>query len=175
MMKKIIGVFLIICVLIIFGVIFMFSAQNASESGSVSRQTTKSIGRKLKEWPVFKEIKNKVNVMEANYFVRKFAHFSLYMMVGVLMTCVLLVLRTTEKHCAIISLGIGVVYAILDEFHQWFVPGREARVTDVMIDAFGVIVGICIIFVCRKIIQMIKIRIKTFKNFFEKRYKENLH
>jgi VanZ family protein len=38
----------------------------------------------------------------------------------------------------------ATVYAATDEFHQLFVPGRTARVTDVMIDAAGAAAGIAI-------------------------------
>ena len=32
-------------------------------------------------------------------------------------------------------LGFGVLYGILDELHQWFVPGRHASVKDAAVDA----------------------------------------
>jgi VanZ family protein len=40
------------------------------------------------------------------------------------------------------SLLVAVAYAATDEFHQSFVPGRHARVTDVLIDAAGVATGL---------------------------------
>lgn len=36
-----------------------------------------------------------------------------------------------------LALGLTVLYAISDEFHQSFVPGRNGRVTDVLVDAAG--------------------------------------
>jgi VanZ family protein len=42
---------------------------------------------------------------------------------------------------AIITLLIAVAYAGLDEWHQSFVPLREARVRDVAIDAFGALLA----------------------------------
>jgi VanZ family protein len=38
---------------------------------------------------------------------------------------------------ALLTLLIAVAYAALDEFHQMFVPGREASPRDVAIDALG--------------------------------------
>ncbi len=35
------------------------------------------------------------------------------------------------------SLAAAVLFAVTDEIHQSFVPGREATVRDVVIDAFG--------------------------------------
>ena len=37
-----------------------------------------------------------------------------------------------------------LAYAATDEFHQTFVPGRTARVTDVLIDAAGAAAGIAL-------------------------------
>ena len=35
----------------------------------------------------------------------------------------------------------GVAYAMTDEIHQLFVPGRSCQVTDVLIDSAGVLFG----------------------------------
>lgn len=43
---------------------------------------------------------------------------------------------------AIISLIIGILYAITDELHQFFIPGRGPLVSDVILDGIGVLVGI---------------------------------
>ena len=37
------------------------------------------------------------------------------------------------------------IYAMSDEFHQYFIPGRAALVTDVMIDSIGGLFGMMII------------------------------
>jgi len=37
---------------------------------------------------------------------------------------------------------LAVLYSATDEFHQSFVPGRNAALTDVGIDAFGAAVGL---------------------------------
>ena len=42
----------------------------------------------------------------------------------------------------IFSLMFCILYAISDELHQLFVPGRGAQVKDVLIDSFGSFVGI---------------------------------
>ena len=35
------------------------------------------------------------------------------------------------------SFGLAVVYALSDEYHQTFVPGRSGRLFDVMVDSAG--------------------------------------
>jgi VanZ family protein len=42
------------------------------------------------------------------------------------------------------SLLFATLYAATDEFHQSFTPGRNARVTDAMIDSAGVAIGVAI-------------------------------
>ena len=39
---------------------------------------------------------------------------------------------------AMVAGGISVGYGVLDEWHQSFVPGRYASMTDVLLDALGV-------------------------------------
>jgi VanZ family protein len=40
------------------------------------------------------------------------------------------------------AFAAGVAYAASDELHQYFVPGRQGTVLDVLIDAVGVGVGV---------------------------------
>ena len=37
---------------------------------------------------------------------------------------------------------LAVAYAAIDEFHQSYTPGRNPRMTDVMIDSFGAAIGV---------------------------------
>ena len=51
---------------------------------------------------------------------------------------------------------LGVLYAASDEFHQLFVPGRAGRVSDVLIDSSGVLLGIAIVSLFMHIKQFLK-------------------
>lgn len=46
-----------------------------------------------------------------------------------------------KKLVYIIALLFGVLYAVIDEYHQTFVIGRQGAVIDVLIDGLGVILG----------------------------------
>ena len=50
----------------------------------------------------------------------------------------------TKKQQTFGSLLFGVFYAATDEVHQYFVPGRSARLFDVGLDTIGVLTGIYI-------------------------------
>ena len=66
--------------------------------------------------------------------LRKLAHAAEFAILGALLV------RATGR--AGIAFGLGVLYAVGDEVHQTFVPGRAGAPLDVAIDAIGVAVGI---------------------------------
>ncbi len=41
-----------------------------------------------------------------------------------------------------LALGLCILYALSDEYHQSFVPGRSSRLTDVGIDTTGSLIGL---------------------------------
>ncbi len=73
-----------------------------------------------------------------HHVIRKSAHFTEYFILSLL---VLHALRAGTRdfglRWALIVIFIVAGYAALDEFHQSFVPGRGAAVTDVMLDTAG--------------------------------------
>ncbi len=86
-----------------------------------------------------------------HFLTRKAAHFTEYAILAYLAARALstsprLVLR---RHWFLISLAFVIAYALLDEFHQSFVPSRTASVFDSMIDTVGGLVAL-IVFRFRK-------------------------
>ena len=80
------------------------------------------------------------------FAVRKGAHFTEYLILGAV-----LVPAVKEWKVApglLMSGGapaawlIGTAYAVTDEFHQSFVPGRSCELRDVVIDSCGVLTGV---------------------------------
>ena len=63
--------------------------------------------------------------------------------------------KSRMKQKILYSIAIGGGYAITDELHQFFVSGRSAQVLDVVIDTSGVIVGVLIYLVLRKLIKLV--------------------
>jgi VanZ family protein len=66
--------------------------------------------------------------------LRKIAHAAEYAILGALL------LRALGRELP--AFALGAAYAISDEVHQHFVPGRRGAPLDVLIDAVGVGVGI---------------------------------
>jgi VanZ family protein len=48
----------------------------------------------------------------------------------------------SKKRIYIFSIIFSTFYALLDEIHQYFVPGRHFAITDLLIDFVGVIAGL---------------------------------
>jgi VanZ family protein len=66
--------------------------------------------------------------------LRKLAHAGEFAVLGALL------LRALRDERA--ALAAGIAYAISDEVHQHFVPGRVGSPVDVLIDSAGVAVGV---------------------------------
>jgi len=86
-----------------------------------------------------------LNPRELNHAVRKYAHFSIYFVLGILVARILTKLGVRGFRCAAFALLICVLFATSDELHQLFVVGRGAQVTDVFIDSAGAAIGIALL------------------------------
>ena len=58
-----------------------------------------------------------------------------------------------RKKAVLIAQLISTGYASTDEIHQLFVPGREGKVFDVMIDSCGAFCGIMVSMLTQKLIE----------------------
>jgi VanZ family protein len=72
-----------------------------------------------------------------SFFVRKLAHFSLFFLLEILIYNLL----NNIKYKGCVSIFIVSIYAICDEIHQYFVPGRSCEIRDMIIDISGCIVA----------------------------------
>lgn len=130
-MKKIINIILMLTWMIL---IFTMSSFDATESGEQSNFIVNIIVNVL----------NISNLNILSLIIRKLAHFTEYFILGML--AYNLIHNCNKK--VYIAIIICVLYAISDEFHQWFVPGRSCQLLDILIDSMGATLGI---FLCKKI------------------------
>lgn len=139
--KKII---LLILIVIWMGSIFIFSNQRGEKSSNTSGGTINFI---LKKLPFVKDLNEQdfSDLAEKLQLpVRKLAHFTMYAIGGVLFYMLFNEYNLEDKNKLIYSFCLCLTYAILDEVHQCFVPGRSAQITDVLIDSVGSILAIII-------------------------------
>ncbi len=125
--------------------IFSMSAENSEESGKTSGKVVDKIAGIIV--PGYKEMTDaeKENVRDSlSLPIRKLAHFTEYAVFGTLLSgAVTLTGRkiSLSPLKAAFSLAGGWLYALTDEFHQSFVPGRGPALKDVLIDGAGATCG----------------------------------
>lgn len=122
-------------------VIFGLSAQVRDKSDRLSSGITKVVVDTAKKVSPEK----KLNFNKVNHIIRKNAHFFAYLVLGMLLMVAAMCSGIKGYRAVTWALFICVVYAISDEIHQAFVPGRGPGVKDVIIDSAGAIVGIIIL------------------------------
>lgn len=128
-------------------VIFLFSCENASDSSETSGNTIRFFLDIF--YPDFKELAEsaQMEIVESfQHIVRKFAHFTAYAILGVLTLLSVVTYKNLPiKFRSGTSLVICLLYAISDEIHQLFVPGRSGQITDVFVDFSGAFTGVIIL------------------------------
>lgn len=137
--KKISTVLLIFEILILIG-IFCFSAQTGEESGNISQNFTEKFLN-------FFGLRD-VNVNHTEHVLRKGAHVLEYALLGAAVCALMFYIPKFSDSFylpTICAWGFSVFYAITDEFHQSFVPGRGPSVQDVVWDGIGALIGILIV------------------------------
>lgn len=117
------------------GVIFMFSNEIADSSSERSGVIVEVISRSV-SWS--QDI--------LTFLTRKAAHIFIYFVLGVLAFNVAKDFRISNKRAVMLSVVFVILYAITDEFHQSFVPGRSAELRDVLIDTVAGAMGALIYF-----------------------------
>jgi VanZ family protein len=75
------------------------------------------------------------------FFIRKGAHFSVYLGLGFLLYRALSI-HLNKRLTFTASWILTILYAISDEIHQGYTPNRTPLIEDVMIDTVGGFVGI---------------------------------
>jgi VanZ family protein len=120
--------------------IFYLSHQPATESNKLSTEITEIIIQTIERVAPNMEF----DVRGLNHIIRKNTHFFAYLILGVLVINALRVSRVRGYRSIALALGICILYAISDEIHQFFIPGRSGEVRDVVIDTAGASVGIMV-------------------------------
>jgi VanZ family protein len=141
-----------IAVLLWMMLIYYLSSQVAEQSAKLSTGPSE-LAEKIIEI-VAPEADYDINAI--SNIVRKTAHFFAYLVLGVLVTNSL---RRSGLHgyrSLIFALLICVIYAVSDEVHQIFVPGRGPGVLDVLIDSIGATLGIGAYLLVDKIVKKAK-------------------
>ncbi|MBQ8317523.1 MAG: VanZ family protein [Lachnospiraceae bacterium] len=152
------------------GVIFFYSHRpaevSAQDSYEVGMMTGHIVVEDFEEWSFVDQL---AFAMKVDHPIRKLAHFTEYLILAVLLCGAVYGGRTEESAGTVyggkdeVSAGavnggkprpwlrwllpwlIATLYAVSDEVHQYFIPGRSCQVGDVMIDSAGACVGVLVV------------------------------
>ena len=139
--SKVFSYGLVLCWMVL---IFLMSHQEGETSSNLSSGITLTLAR---AWTYFTGVEN-VDLSLISFLTRKSAHFVSYLILS------LLIYRTAATPSikyGLLSLGLSMVYAGSDEFHQTFISGRSGELRDVIIDSLGALTGIVFYFFFRKL------------------------
>lgn len=125
------------------GLIFFFSSQLGEQSSALSSAFVNNIINVYTDILKSEPPQIIVQFFTQSLFIRKMGHFTIFFVLGVL--TVLLLLRGKLRNVFITAFIICFIYAVSDELHQLFVPGRDANIIDVLIDSAGSVSGILLI------------------------------
>ena len=138
MIRKVIKIILVLLWMVM---IFLLSNEEAVKSskksdGLIIKSVEFFTGKSLSDQEKEKVLKYLV------FPVRKCAHLSLYLILGILVISLLREYMVINTKLVLLSLLICFLYACSDEIHQLFVPGRSGEARDVLIDTLGACLGV---------------------------------
>lgn len=133
-----------ILVLICMGIIFSLSAQIAEDSQDLSDSFISSLFKFL-------------GIELKSGFVRTMAHMLEFMGLSLLIFNAVYSTWNIKLTPVIAFIGTSF-YAITDEIHQIFVPGRAFQISDILVDSTGALIGVTASFIILKIVLSIKKR-----------------
>lgn len=136
-------------VVAVMAIIFMLSAQTATESSETSGSLIELIFSYL----------GKTFSQEQ---IRTFAHYCEYSSFGFLVCN--LFYSLTLKLKPVTSIILAWCYAWSDEIHQLFVEGRAFQLSDLAVDLCGIITGVCFFYLIYLIIRNLSKSLKKADN-----------
>lgn len=157
-LKHIIRYILMICIIILCCAIFNFSSQEGQVSSGTSSKVANILldifanGKEM----TLQEKETQIEIMQP--FVRKGAHFSIYMLLGILVMCCAQTFKWHNEYRFDVSVMFTFLYACTDELHQRFVAGRSGQFSDVCLDTVAASFGIIIVLIIALTVHKIKTR-----------------
>lgn len=128
-------------------IIFIFSSKTAVESnGSSTFIASFVLQAKEQLFGVCEPREREVLLEVINFIVRKAAHMAEYALLAILLSIHFYTINVRKLKYFMYNIGICVLYAMSDEFHQLFVEGRSGQLSDVFIDTIGIIIGTLIFY-----------------------------
>lgn len=123
-------------------VIFAFSSEPGFVSSETSGKVTKIVVRLfMREFDQLPADEQASIIALYQHPVRKAAHFLVFASLAFFLMLALAQYTFSNKKTVLLTLLFTAVYALFDEVHQFFVPGRAFSFVDVGIDILGACLG----------------------------------
>lgn len=135
-------------VLIWMAVIFAFSHQSSDVSGGFSTQMAEFFLR------LFGRPLDTASVSLAESLIRNLAHGFVFFVLGLFVSYAFETVNIREFINAGLAILVSAIYAVSDELHQVFVPGRAGQLTDFLIDLLGIVLAVVIYQAIKTVIDM---------------------
>ena len=124
------------------GFIFYLSSQDGNTSGHLSGGLSEVL------YSILQWLRIPLSEETFHFILRKGAHFTAYLLLG-LFIAFWQDAKTLKEY--LLCLFFSFLYALSDELHQRFVPGRSGELRDVLIDTTGAFTGLLLLSIVSKI------------------------
>ena len=122
--------------------LFIFSSQAKQESANLSSGITEKILKVVYKDFESMPTETRMNIISIfHVIIRKMAHFTAFFFMGLFSSVAMRTYNAKLKIKVSVPLIIGFLYAVFDEVHQAFVPGRGPGFLDVLLDFSGCLCG----------------------------------
>ncbi len=122
--------------------IFAFShrpgPESQQDSYGVGMMTGRVVIEDFEEWSFLDQL---TFAKKVDHPIRKLAHFTEFFILAVFLVGAVDNRRRKRTLRLLIPWAIATFYAVTDELHQFFIPGRNCNALDVLIDSAGACMG----------------------------------
>lgn len=136
--------------------IYLFSSQHGKDSYHLSSQFIQVFKEKVENTPILKSELKERFISKPSFYLRKLAHLTIFALLGMATRIAVGYKSKSRLTGMIIALLICSFYALLDEWHQYYIPGRSAQLIDVVIDMIGASLGIIVVECMTSLLSSIK-------------------
>ena len=131
---------------LIFWIAFIFFMSSAN--GYVSHKESIGFQHFLSGIGFLNPLLHNLNITDPDFFIRKNAHAFEYIILSLLICTIVKNYKRKPLDRIAYTLFPCLLLAVLDEFHQSFVPGRGSLISDVLIDFCAAILGMLMFTLC---------------------------
>lgn len=132
--------------------IFSLSAETAAASSKTSGSLIAAIIEFFyRDFSTLDTAAQQELIAPFQFIARKTAHFSIYAVLGLFAFLSMVTYKQLKLILrSAIAGGICLIYAVSDEIHQLFIPGRSGEIRDVLIDFCGAMSAVAVLFLITK-------------------------